>query len=106
MRERELYSYDLNIQNYTLMLADMTDQDWPEHLEQYRGKTADQIPDEFDAICNELNYRDRVTALLKTEKSEREKSRRVYEALLSQIPEKDRATLLQAAAARFHNTQQ
>ena len=100
LREAELYAYDLNIENYTRLLADLTDQEWPEYLLEYKGKSADQIPDEFDAICNELNYRDRIAALLKTEKAEREKSRRIYEVLIGQLEQNERSQLINAADVR------
>lgn len=86
MRERELYQYDVNITNYTAMLADLPTGEWPENLVQYRGKPIDQVPDELDAEVDALNYRDRLRKLLKTEKAERAKSLRVYETLLSQMP--------------------
>lgn len=95
MREAELYQYDLNIDNYTAMLAQLPAGDWPEHLVQYKGKTADQVPDEYDNEVIALSYRDRLRALLKTEKSERKKSELVYETLKAQLHTEKKA--LQAA---------
>lgn len=100
MREREIMSYDINISNYTAMLAALPDGDWPEHLAQYKTSTLDQVPDEFDATVSEYQYRDRLRYLIKTEKAERGKSFRVYEALLAQLPEAERDTLIAAAIAR------
>ena len=85
MRERELYQYEINITNYSAMLADLPIGEWPENLVQYRGKPLDQVPDELDAEVDSYNYRDRLRKLLKTEKAERAKSLRVYETLLSQM---------------------
>lgn len=106
MRELELYSYDINIENYEEMLAGMTTAEWPEDLLQYRGKGADQIPDEVEAVVNELNYRDRIRALLKTEKAERDKSLKVYETLLNKIPENDRQAEIDKAVTRKNSKQQ
>ncbi len=85
MRERELYQYDVNITNYTAMLADLPEGEWPENLVQYKGVPLEQVPDELDAEVDAYNYRDRLRKLLKTEKAERAKSLRVYETLLSQM---------------------
>lgn len=100
MREQEIMSYDINITNYTAMLASMPDGDWPEHLAQYKEATLDLVPDEFDDIVSQYQYRDRIRYLLKTEKAERAKSFRVYEALLAQLPADQRDTLMAEAIAR------
>ena len=103
MREREVFSYDINITNYEALLSSLPQQDWPEHLVQYKGLTADKIPDEYDDICNQLNYRDRIWGLLKTERAERDKSQRVLDVLVAQIPENELEAALQAAIQRLNN---
>lgn len=100
-REREVYHYDLNIENYEALLQTLPTEDWPEHLVQYQGKTADQIPDEYDYICNQLNYRDRVRGLLKTERQELAKAEAVLNVLLEKIPENERETKIAAALQRI-----
>jgi len=100
MREKEIMSYDINIANYTAMLAALPDDEWPSHLAQYKTATLDQVPDEFDDIVSQYQYRDRLRYLIKTEKAERGKSFRVYEALVTQLPEAERDTLIAAAIAR------
>lgn len=100
MREKEIMSYDINIANYTAMLAALPDDEWPSHLAQYKAATLDQVPDEFDDIVSQYQYRDRLRFLIKTEKAERGKSFRVYEALVTQLPEADRDNLIAAAIAR------
>jgi hypothetical protein len=69
-------------------------------LAQYKAATLDQVPDEFDDIVSQYQYRDRLRYLIKTEKAERGKSFRVYEALVAQLPEADRDNLIAAAIAR------
>lgn len=101
MREKEIMSYDINITNYTAMLAALPQDDWPSHLAQYANATLDQVPDEFDDIVSQYQYRDRLRFLIKTEKAERAKSFRVYEALITQLPEAERDTLITAAIARL-----
>jgi hypothetical protein len=100
MREREIMSYDINIANYTAMLAALPEDEWPSHLAQYKTATLDQVPDELDDIVSQYQYRDRLRYLIKTEKAERAKSFRVYEALIAQIPEAERDTLIGAAISR------
>lgn len=100
-REREVYQYDLNIENYESLLETLPKEDWPEHLVQYQGKTADQIPDEYDEICNQLNYRDRVRRLLKTERQELAKAEAILNVLLEKIPENGRAAKIAAALQRI-----
>ncbi len=100
MREQEIMAYDINITNYTAMLESMPQDEWPEHLAQYKEATLDLVPDEFDDIVSQYQYRDRLRYLLKTEKAERAKSFRVYEALLAQLPADQRDTLMAEAIAR------
>jgi hypothetical protein len=100
-REQELFSYDMNIVNYEIMLAALPEGEWPENLAQYKRSTLDQVPDQLDEIVNQYQYRDRIKMLLKTERLERSKSFKIYEALLSRIPEADRSSVIAAAQARL-----
>ncbi len=100
MREQEIMAYDINITNYTAMLASMPDDEWPANLAQYKDATLDLVPDEYDDIVSRYQYRDRIRYLLKTEKAERAKSFLVYEALLAQLPADQRDTLMAEAIAR------
>lgn len=100
MREKEIMGYDINIQNYASMLAALPADDWPEHLAQYKHATLDHVPDEYDSVVSQYQYRDRLRFLIKTEKAERDKSFRVYEALLAQLPADQRDTLMAEAIAR------
>lgn len=104
IREQEIFQYDVNITNYEAMLTAMPQNDWPENLVQYRNSTPDQIPDELDQVVADYQYRDRLRYLLKTEKIERNKSFKVYEAMLSQLPEDQRETLILAAHTRITNS--
>lgn len=105
-REREVYQYDLNIENYEALLQTLPTEDWPEHLVQYQGKTADQIPDEYDDLCNQLNYRDRVRRLLKTERQELAKAEAILNVLIEKIPEKGRDAKITAALQRIQAREQ
>ena len=100
-REKEIFSYDLNILNYEAAVAALPDGDWPVHLVQYQNSTLDQVPDEFDSIVNDYQFRDRLRYLLKTERAERNKSFKIYEALVSQLPVDQIESLVIAAKARI-----
>jgi hypothetical protein len=73
-REHEIFHYQINIDNYTTMLA------------------ADWSPEE-------QGYKDKIAALLVTEKAEQSKAKRVYDALKAQLPADQSETLIKAAAA-------
>jgi hypothetical protein len=100
-REQELFSYDINITNYESILTTLPQDDWPDHLAQYKNSTLDQVPDEHDAMVNDYQFRDRMRYLLKTEKAERNKSFKIYEALITQLPADQIQSLVMAAQARI-----
>ena len=102
VREMEIFSYDMNITNYEIMLESLPTGDWPEHLAQYRFSTLDQVPDEFDQEVSDYQYRDRLRSLLKTERLERNKASRIYEALVARLPADQIESLVLAAKARIN----
>lgn len=104
-REQEIFAYDLNIVNYETALAGMPQDDWPEHLVQYQNSTLDQVPDEYDTIVSEYQFRDRLRYLLKTERAERLKTFKIYEALVAQLPADQIETLVAEAQARINAAQ-
>jgi len=103
MREHEAFHYQLNIDNYTLMLATLPLDAWPVDLEQFREFKIDELPvwlsDEQVQLISDYQYRERLTKLLRTEKVEQTKVMRIYDVLLAQIPEDQRETLISAADA-------
>ena len=88
-REMEVYHYQMNINNYTTMLAAMSSGAWPEHLAVWAATEIINLPadmsDEDVEAVTDLQYRDRLRSLLRTEKAEQSKARRVLEALKQQI---------------------
>lgn len=100
-REMEVYSYDMNISNYQIMLEALPIEDWPDELAQYKTTPLEYVPDELDQIVSEHQYRDRLKSLLKTERAERNKSFRLYEAMIARLPEANRLDLITAAKARL-----
>jgi hypothetical protein len=88
-REMEIYQYQINVDNYTVMLAALPQESWPEDLVQYKEATIDKLPESLDddvvLTISEHQYRDRIRNLLRTEKAEQSKATRVRDALKAQI---------------------
>ncbi len=102
-REQEVFNYQLNIDNYTAMLAASSDlsEEWPPEIAQFKNMNpavvASTVPEDLLDLVNDYSYRDRIKFLLKTEKIEQSKSQKVLAALISQLPP-DRLNDLVAAA--------
>ena len=92
-RENELASYDANVDAYTQQLTAM-DLALPATwigLEQYQGKSAEQIfaiggTSAIQLLAAKMNHRERVRMLLFTENVERTKSEAAYSFSKSQLP--------------------
>jgi hypothetical protein len=88
-REMEVYQYQINIDNYSVMLAALPQGDWPEELLQYKEAAIDRLPESLDddvvLTISEHQYRDKIKNLLRTEKVEQSKAARVRDALKAQI---------------------
>lgn len=106
LREGEVFSYDLNIANYTALISTLPDGDWPENIVQYKNATLDNVPDELDDVVAQYQLRDRFRYLIKTERAERAKSNAIYQAMITLLPEDRKQELINAAVARFTNSQQ
>jgi hypothetical protein len=88
-REMEVYAYQINIDNYTLMLQSLPQNDWPDNLVQYKDTTGDKLPHEMDPynvmLVADYQYRDRLRGVLRTEMMEQSKAKRVRDARKIQI---------------------
>lgn len=88
-REMEVYGYQLNINNYTAMLALLPQGDWPANLALWAATDVANLPadmaDEAVEMVSDYQYRDRLRALLRTERAEKSKSDRILAALKAQI---------------------
>lgn len=85
-REQEIHSYDVNIGNYETMLLALPTGDWPNLIASYKNTPIELVPEDLHQDVTDYQFRDRIKGLLATEKLERSKSVRVYEALKAQIP--------------------
>jgi hypothetical protein len=88
-REMEVYQYQINVDNYGVMLAALPQDDWPSALLPYKNATTDSLPEDLDdasvALIADYQYRDKIRNLLRSEKVEQSKASRVRDALKSQI---------------------
>jgi hypothetical protein len=88
-REMEIYQYQINVDNYAVMLAALPQESWPDDLVQYKEAAIDKLPESLDddavLTISEHQYRDRIRNLLRTEKVEQSKAVRVRDALKAQI---------------------
>ena len=101
MREREIQGYDLNITNYTYMLAQLPQDEWPTELAQYQQASAEQVPDAVHDKVSQYQFRDHMRTLMKTERAERAKSYLVYQSLIAQIPAANLEKTILAAIDRL-----
>ena len=80
MREQEVYQYQININNYTAMLAACIQDSWPQRLLPYRGMGRDQLAqaiaddDDLD-LASQLAFRDELRFRIRSEKIECNKSK-------------------------------
>ena len=88
-REMEVYQYQINIDNYGVMLAALPQGEWPNDLLAYKNATTEALPESLDdasiASIADYQYRDKIRNLLRSEKVEQGKASRVRDALKSQI---------------------
>ena len=88
-REMEVYQYQINVDNYGVMLAALPQGDWPSNLVNYKTTPTESLPESLDAATvasiADYQYRDKIRNLLRSEKVEQSKASRVRDALKSQI---------------------
>lgn len=98
-REREIFNYQFNIDNYNSMLAALPQGEWPPEFESYRGVPVEAIPMDIPIenieLISDYNYRDRLKYLIRTETIERNKSIKVLEALKARLTSEELSQLLE-----------
>lgn len=87
-REKEIYQYQVNINNFEAMLAGMAaalPAEWPENLLQYRTWDRDRLVATLDDATLEtvtgLLFRDNLRIRIRTERIEQRKAQMVLESL-------------------------
>jgi hypothetical protein len=88
-REKEVYQYQMNVDNYTIMLTGLPQDVFPSGLVQHINAETQSLPfdmsdDDVQTIA-QYQYRDKLRSLLRSEKVEQNKARLVLEALKAQI---------------------
>ena len=88
-REKEIYQYQVNIDNYTIMLTGLPTDVISSNLSQYSNTETQNLPldmsDEDVQLISQYQYRDKLRLLLRSEKVEQNKARLVLEALKAQV---------------------
>lgn len=91
-REKEIYQYQLNINNFEAMLAGIAASlpaEWPENLLQYRSWDRDRLVATLDDATLEtvtgLLFRDNLRMRIRTERIEQKKSQLVLDSLKLQV---------------------
>jgi hypothetical protein len=88
-REKEVYQYQVNVDNYTVMLTGLPQDAIPSNLTQYSNVETQNLPwdmsDNDVQTVTQYQYRDRLRTLLRTEKTEQNKAKLILEALKAQI---------------------
>lgn len=88
-REREIYQYQMNIDNYTAILSGLPTDECPAHIAGFLDIPLANVPlsvsDEDAELLAKYQYRDQLRKLLRTEKSEQSKSSQMLAVLRSQV---------------------
>lgn len=93
-REQEHYNYEINRLNYLSVLAspemEALPAEWPDNLAPYKNiigeKLISVLKDADLTLVTQLQFRDRINALLGTTIIEQTRGMKVYDALLDQLP--------------------
>ena len=93
-REQEIHSYDTNIVNYETMLVSLPEGEWPDLIASYKNTPIENVPSDLQQDVSNYSFRDRLRALLATERLERSKSVLIYEAIVAQLPAEEIPTLV------------
>ncbi len=103
-REHEVHSYQLNIDNYTLILADLPQGEWPAELAKYKDIESSKISADVSladmTIIANYRLRDRLLNLLRTERVEMNTAQRTLNALDGQLPAVTKDADITAAVTR------
>lgn len=106
VREVEVYQYQINIDNYSIMLTGLPQDEFPLELVQYKNTPTDELPhslsDEDISSISQYQYRDRLRTLVRTEKIEQNKVRLLLESIKAQLTSNgmDYAVALEEEKAR------
>ena len=105
-REREVHQYQINIDNYTAMLAALPQGDVPAEIAPYMDTLTEELPAfiplETIQLIADYQYRKRISYLIRTEAIEQGKAKRVLDALKAQIPADQLDALVADAVAKIN----
>lgn len=106
-REREVYHYQVNIDNYTAILSALP-AELPEELQQFANinpeQIADQVPAEHIVTVSNYFQRKKIDRLLKTEIIEQSKAKQVLDVMVASMDANDLETRITAILAAEANS--
>jgi hypothetical protein len=107
-REQEIFGYQINIDNYTIMLAALPAAPLPDRLASHAAMPTEALPPAMEfadvQLIADCQYRDRIAQLLRCERIEQSKARRVLNAIKAQLPAGQADTLM-VAHSKSNNDQ-
>jgi hypothetical protein len=102
-RSVEVYQYQVNIDNYLVVLNGMPTGPWDADIAQYQGADISSLPMDMSYATltriMDFQYRDRLRTLVRTESIEQNKSQRILDALIAQIDGDANALMLEYKAS-------
>jgi hypothetical protein len=105
-REREFHQYQINIDNYTAMLAALPQGDIPSDIAPYMDTPTEDLPAfiplETIQLISDYQWRKRISVLIRTEAIEQNKVKRILDALKAQLPADQLDTLVAAALVKVN----
>ena len=105
-REREVHQYQINIDNYTAMLAALPQGEVPADIAPYMDTPTEELPAisplETIQLIADYQYRKRIQFLVRTEAIEQGKAKRVLDALKAQLPAEQLDTLVADALVKVN----
>jgi hypothetical protein len=106
LRTYEVYHYNTNIENYTKIIATLPIE-WPEHLARLRGLDPHQAVAECSLedvdLLSDLQQLDRLQYLLRTEKLECNKAKKMLEVEIGRLPDSIRDAEIAKAITRYQD---
>jgi Tfp pilus assembly protein PilO len=107
-RVQEVHMYQINIDNFTIMLAGFPSDNISDELSHYLDVEIKDLPesltDEEVQLITDYKYKAELTKRIRTEKAEQSKAQRVLDALKSQIPADQLDTLVASIISGNQNT--
>lgn len=105
-RDMEIEGYQVNVDNYNIVMSTLPTGEWPENLTGYKGYSSANVADLNETLSaddiqllGKLLWRDQITKALITEQLEQNKAQSIRDALASKLDPAELPALLATANA-------